>query len=114
MNKEGAIAFVDNYTAWVVDKSAEVNIMSLKKIIDYALAWESCSGAIFKGKKTALVYFTRNPRLCSDKPLNIKGVDIPPQNKTKILGVVMDSKLRYKSHIKKISSKGLKAALTLK
>ena len=114
MNKEGVIAFVNNYTVWVVGESAEANIISLKKVINHALVWESCSGATFKGKKTALVHFIRNPRLRSDKPLNIKNIDIPPQNEIKILGVVMDSKLRYKSYVKKISSKGLKAALALK
>ena len=32
----------------------------------------------------------------------------------KILGVVIDSKLQYKNHVKRISNKGLKVALTLK
>ena len=75
-NKEGVITFVNNYTAWVVNKNAEANTVSLKKVINYALAWEACSGAIFKGKKIALVYFIRNPRLRSNKPLNIEGTDI--------------------------------------
>ena len=88
--------------------------MSLRKVVNHALAWEAYSGAIFKGEKTALVHFIRNPKLRSDKPLNIKGADIQSQNKTKILGVVMDSKLRYKNHVKRISNKGLKAALALK
>ena len=70
------IAFVNNYTAWVVDENAEVNTMSLRKVINYALAWEAYSSATFKGKKTALVHFIRNPRLRSNKPLNIKGADI--------------------------------------
>ena len=75
-NREGIIAFVNNYTAWVVGESAEANITSLRKVINYALAWESYNGATFKGKRTALVHFIRNPRLRSDKPLNIKGVNI--------------------------------------
>ena len=114
LNREGAIAFINNYTAWIVGKNAEANTVSLKKVVNHALAWEACSGATFKGEKTALIYFIRNPRLRSNKPLNIKGADIQPQNKTKILGVVMDSELRYKNHIKRISNKGLKAALALK
>ena len=114
LNREGVIAFVNNYTEWVVGENAEANTVSLRKVINHALAWEACSGAIFKGEKTALVHFTRNPKLRSNKPLNIKGADIQPQNETKILGVVMDSKLRYKNHVKRISNKGLKAALALK
>ena len=52
--------------------------MSLKKVINHALAWESCSSATFEGEKIALIHFIRNPRLRSDKPLNIKGINIPP------------------------------------
>ena len=37
-----------------------------------------------------------------------------PQEETKILGVVMDSRLRFKNHVKKTSARGLKAVLSLK
>ena len=37
-----------------------------------------------------------------------------PKEETKILGVVMDSKLRFKNHVKKVLSKELRAALALK
>ena len=37
-----------------------------------------------------------------------------PQEETKILGVIMDSRLRFKSHVKKILTKGLKVVLALK
>ena len=76
LNREGVIAFVNNYTEWVVGENAEANTVSLRKVINHALAWEACSGAIFKGEKTALVHFIRNPRLRSIKPLSIKGADI--------------------------------------
>ena len=76
LNKEGAIAFIDDYTTWIVDENAEANTVSLRKIIKHALAWEACSGAIFKGEKTALAHFIRNLKLRSNKPLNIKGADI--------------------------------------
>ena len=36
-----------------------------------------------------------------------------PKKETKILGVVMDSKLRFKNHVKKVLSKELRAALAL-
>ena len=75
-NKKSTIAFIDNYTAWVVGESVETNVISLKKIINYTLAWESCSGAPFKSEKIALVYFIKNSRLRSNKPLNIKNINI--------------------------------------
>jgi hypothetical protein len=44
----------------------------------------------------------------------IKGKAIPPISEAKILGVVMDSGLRYKKHIARTVTKGLSAALALK
>ena len=57
------MAFIDNYTAWVVGKNADTNTTSLSEITNHALAWERYSGATFKGEKTTLVHFTRNAKL---------------------------------------------------
>ena len=56
----------------------------------------------------------RNSRLQCSRPINIKDTEVFPRAETKILGVLLDSKLRYKNHIKRISYKGLKAAFALK
>ena len=114
INRGRSVAFIDNYIAWVVGESAKENVISIKEIDDHALAWELRSRLTFKGKKTAFVYFMRNSRLQYFRPINIKDTEIFPRAEIKILGVLIDSKLRYKNHIKKISYKGLKAAFTLK
>jgi hypothetical protein len=41
----GSIAFVDDYTAWVVGPSAESNRIGIQAIIDKALDWERRSGS---------------------------------------------------------------------
>ena len=83
-NKGGAVAFIDDYTAWVVGKSAEENMSGVKEIVNHALAWELRSGATFEGEKTALVHFTRNSRFQSSSPINIKGIEVSPCRETKI------------------------------
>ena len=113
-NREDTIAFVDDYTAWVVGGSAEANIISIQEVVNHALAWELRSGATFEEEKTALVHFTRNCNLQSNTPITIKGTEILPKSETKVLGVIMDSGLRFKNHIQKISNKGLRAVLALK
>lgn len=55
-----AIAFVDDYTAWVVGKTAAENHVCLQAIVQQATDWESRSGASFEGDKTAVIHFTRN------------------------------------------------------
>ena len=112
--KEGAMAFVDDYNAWVVGPSAEANREGIQAIIDRALEWERRSGATFEGKKTAIIHFTRCPDRTDAAPFMIKGQVIVPSATAKILGVLMDTQLRYKQHIARATTKGLLAALALK
>jgi hypothetical protein len=44
----GAIAFVDDYTAWVTGASAAANRQSIQGIVDEATKWERKSGATFE------------------------------------------------------------------
>lgn len=44
----------------------------------------------------------------------IKGQTVEPQDHVKILGVIMDAKLKYKEHIWRAASRGLKAAMELR
>ena len=84
-------------------ENAEANVSSIREIVNQALAWELRSGATFEGEKTALVQFTRNLKPQSRMPVKIKGTEVLPKDEVKILGVIMDSRLRFKNHIKKIS-----------
>ena len=47
-------------------------------------------------------------------PFTIKGQEVHPQAKVEILGLIMDARLKYKEHVARAASKGLKAAKTLK
>ena len=110
----GSMAFVDDYSAWVVGPTAEENRAGIQSIIDEALGWERRSGATFNGDKTTIVHFTRNAARTSDKAFMIKGKVVKPKASAKILGVVMDAKLRYKEHIARAAAKGLSAAMCLR
>ena len=63
MNREGSVAFIDNYTIWVTGNHARENRLHLSRIMDEALTWERRSGATFKEGKTAYIHFIRNSRL---------------------------------------------------
>jgi hypothetical protein len=110
----GAIAFVDDYTAWVVGTTAAENMVRLNAIVQRATAWESRSGASFEGDKTAFIHFTRNSRQSADEPISVKGEDVRPTSSVKILGLIMDSRLRYQEHTARAATRGLQAAMALK
>jgi len=110
----GAIAFVDDFTAWVTGPTAQSNREGIKAIINDALDWERRSGAIFEADKTAIIHFTRKPYKSAAEPFTIKGRTILPKDYIKILGVLMDAKLKYKEHIARAASKGLEVAIGLR
>jgi ribonuclease HI/exonuclease III len=110
----GAIAFVDDFTAWVTGPTAQSNREGIEVIINDALDWERRSGATFEAEKTAIIHFTRKSYKSESEPFIIKGQVVQPKDHVKILGVVMDAKIKYKEHIARAASKGLEAALELK
>ena len=116
--KEGAsMAFVDDYTAWVVSSSAERNTRIIQRdILPKLEKWEKESGAVFEASKTAFIHFTRYNDLLrdSDMPLYFKEDRIQPSQSIKVLGVIMDQGLRFKEHLAEKAGKALKAALALK
>ena len=84
-----------DYTAWVIGKNAEANTARIRNIVDHALAWKSSSGVTFKGEKTALVYFVKNPRLQGSSSLYTRSVEVRLQEEAKVLCVIMDSGLHF-------------------
>ncbi|KGO53502.1 hypothetical protein PEX2_061100 [Penicillium expansum] len=110
----GAIAFVDDFTAWVTGLTAQSNREGIKAIINKALDWEKRSGATFEADKTAIIHFAPKAYKLDQGPFTIKGQTVEPKDYVKILGVLMDTKLKYKEHIARAASKGLEAAMELR
>ncbi|KAJ5300215.1 hypothetical protein N7508_007458 [Penicillium antarcticum] len=110
----GAIAFVDDFTAWVTGPTARDNRGGIETIIKEALDWERRSGATFEAEKTAIIHFAPKTYKLEQDSFTIKGQSVEPKEKVKILGVLMDTRLKYKEHIARAASKGLEAAMELR
>ncbi|PNH26387.1 hypothetical protein VD0002_g9480 [Verticillium dahliae] len=110
----GSIAFIDDYSAWVTGSTAEANRAGIQSIIDEALDWEKRSGATFEANKTTIVHFTRTSARSNGVAYWIKDREVIPKASVKILGVIMDSGLRYQEHIASAAAKGLNAAMGLR
>ncbi|RFU78940.1 reverse transcriptase [Trichoderma arundinaceum] len=113
-SNKGAIAFVDDFTAWVSGPTAQSNREKVESIITDALAWERTSGATFEASKTAIIHFTRKDYKNDSAPFTIKGQVVHPKGYVKVIGVIMDAELKHKEHIAMAASKGLVAAMELK
>lgn len=64
-----------------------------------------------EAEKTAIIHFAPKAHKSVSGPFTIKGETVEPRDHVKILGVIMDTKLKYKEHIARAASKGLEAAM---
>jgi hypothetical protein len=110
----GAIAFVDAFTAWVTGPTAQSKRHGIEIIVNQAFDWERRSGATFEAEKTAIIHFTPKAHKSDSGPFTMKGETVEPSDHVKILGVIMDTRLKYKEHIARVASKGLEAAMELR
>ena len=69
----GAIAFIDDFTAWVTGPTAHSNRAGIASIIETATAWEKRSGATFEADKTSLIHFTCSDPKFDKLPAFVKG-----------------------------------------
>ncbi|KAF4270425.1 hypothetical protein CNMCM8812_001136 [Aspergillus fumigatus] len=79
-----------------------------------ALEWEKRSGVTFKADKTAIIYSSPKAHKSDQVPFTVKGQIVELKDHVKILGVLMDARLKYKEHIARAASKGLEAAMELR
>ncbi|KAJ6041450.1 hypothetical protein N7460_006840 [Penicillium canescens] len=110
----GAIAFVDDFTAWVTGPTAQSNRHGIETIVNEALDWERRNGATFEAEKTAIIHFAPKAHKLDSEPFTIKGETVEPRDHVKVLGVIMDTRLKYREHIARAASKGLEAAMELR
>lgn len=114
--KEGAIGFVDDYTAWVTGASAKENAQQLQQtIIPRVEQWARYSQATFGAEKTGYIHFIP-PKREQEQPrstLTFQGQTIHSQLVVKLLGVHLDSKLKMHTHIQAITAAATKQALAL-
>ena len=78
------------------------------------MEWERRSRATFEADKTAIIHFTCKPYKSDTQPFTIKGQVVQPKEHVKILGVIMDAKLKYREHMVRAASKGLEAVIELR
>jgi len=101
----------------VTGRSAEENTKIIQDtIIPEAQQWEAERGASFDPGKTHFIHFSRTSagERVSSTPIVFKDQVIQPSQSVKLLGVIMDSGLRYGQHIARTAKRGLEAARALK
>jgi hypothetical protein len=97
-----------------VGKTTAENQDRLQSIVQKATEWESRSEASSEGDKTYFIHVTRNSRLCVDEPIAVKEQEVQPTLRVKIMGLEVDSRLRYQERTACAATRGLRTTMALK
>ena len=106
--------FVDDIYLLAYSGSTEDNCRVLHKAHDICLKWARTHGATFAPKKYELVHLTRSPkRFNMEASLDFNEVKIDPSPSIRVLGLHVDTKLRWGPHIAQLTARavGQKRAL---
>lgn len=105
--KTAANGFVDDTNIITCSRSAEENCRVLEEAHEKCLNWARKHGATFAPGKYQLLHLTRQrKRLDIKATINIQGFHGQPSAFVKVLGVQVDSKLKWGPHIKYATDKG--------
>jgi hypothetical protein len=80
----------------------------MQSALRYIIGWCKQNGLSINPAKTIVIPFTRRRKLSLKNPV-VSGVKIEFSKETKYLGVVLDSKLLWNSHTKRVKEKAIKA-----
>ena len=110
----GRALFVDDLSVWVSASSTRSLDRQLQVAVAQLERWSAANGLKFSTDKTVAMHFCRRRRPCPDMSVLLHGELIPVQSEVKFLGVLLDSRLTYRPHIKKLRDKCTRALNILK
>ena len=105
--KTTGIGFVDDANLVAFGRNTEETCLALEKVHEKIMVWAKRFGAVFAPQKYELIHFTRK-RLAVDmsKSVRLGSVEKGPSPDIRMLGVQLDSKLKWTAHTKKIKERG--------
>lgn len=106
------MGFVDDVNILAYSTSTEENCRILESMHEKCIQWASKHGAVFAPQKYELVHLARNPKKFNMRASVHKNhKDISPKADIRILGVQIDTKLRWHAHVREIHTKMTKQTL---
>lgn len=96
-------AFVDDITFLIVSDSVEKNNKAAEKLYNALVDFAGKDGTTFSADKTKVIHLCRARQKFNDSMPNIK--DAPPkaEKAIKILGLWLDYRLTWETHVEKVS-----------
>lgn len=109
-----SLGFVDDVNILTYGRTTEQNCRHLETAHIACADWAKKHGAAFAPQKYELIHFTRSPRKFNmAATVDIEGLNIKAKTEIKVLGVLLDTKLKWGAHLKKVDGKAANAMLAM-
>lgn len=112
--KAVSMGFVDDINILAYGTSTEANCRTLERMHDICAKWARSYGAKFSFKKYELIHLAKNPKKFNMKAtVNIDTFQFKAKTDIRILGLQIDTKLKWGPHINKIKEKMITQKLAM-
>ena len=109
-----ALGFVDDVNVLAYGKSTEENCRILERIHRKCELWAARHGSVFAPDKYELIHLSRNPKKFDmSATIQIENNLIEPKTDIRVLGLQIDTKLKWGAHIRKTQEKMTSQSLAL-
>jgi hypothetical protein len=99
-----AIGFVDDINSLAFGESTEETCETLEILHERCLKWSDMHGAEFAPRKYTLVHLVKQ-RSIPTTSLHLRNFTLHPSPSARILGLIIDSKLSWRSHVAAVKAK---------
>jgi ribonuclease HI len=100
--------YIDDVAILSWGKTTEETCTTLGKALEKAQHWARTHASVFAPEKFQLTHFTRSlTRIDRSTPIQTAWGNVTPQTTCKYLGLVMDTKLRWKEHLEAVRQKAM-------
>jgi len=97
----GCPNFIDDISLVATNKTVALNIIELENAAKLAFNWAENNAVAFDDIKSELIHFGPNSEEDSNLPITLpNGTTIQPSENIRWLGVLFDTKLNFKFHVK--------------
>ena len=104
--RSSALGFVDDINVLAWGESTECNCAALARIHHWCQEWARKHGVAFAPTKYELIHLTRHPKKFNlGAAISLGATEVSPKAHVRILGVEIDSKLRWGPHVQKVRAK---------
>ena len=109
-----SLGFVDDVNILAYGKSTEGNCRTLENMHEKCMKWASRHGSVFAPTKYELIHLSRRPKKFNmQATLTIETNAVTPKPDIRILGLQIDTKLRWGPHVRKIQDKMIRQTMAL-